>query len=279
MKRVVAVLAHPDDEFSVSGTLAGYARNGAHTALICVTRGEAGEISDPTLATAENLGAVREAELRCSCERIGIDELHLLDYCDSGMEGTPENDKATAFIQAEPDDVRLRLVRLYRSIKPHVVITFEPNGWYGHPDHVATSRHASESYRLAGDPAAFPEAGPPWQPMRLFHVVFLGSQFKPIADYAREHGLDVGDLGDLNWEEPDPLADQITHEIDVSAFSSVKLAAAECHRTQFAPDHILRRVPRDALLASVAVESFIQVDPVPEPAAEPQSDLFAGIDA
>ena len=80
MKRLLAIFAHPDDEGAVAGTLAYYARQGVHVALICATKGEAGEISDPSLATPENLGEVREAELRCACKVIGIAELHLLNY-------------------------------------------------------------------------------------------------------------------------------------------------------------------------------------------------------
>ena len=141
MKRLLFVFAHPDDESLFSGTMAHYVQQGVQVTLVCATKGEAGEISDPSLATPDNLGTAREAELRCACDVIGITNLHLLGYCDSGMDGTPENDLPTAFIQADPDDVRLKLIRIIREVKPHIVVTFEPHGWYGHPDHIAASRY------------------------------------------------------------------------------------------------------------------------------------------
>lgn len=279
MKRLLAVFAHPDDEGAVSGTLAHYASQGTHVALVCATKGEAGEISDPSLATPENLGVVREAELRCACEVIGIAELHLLGYCDSGMDGTPENEKITAFIQADPDEIRFKLVKLIREIKPDVVITFEPHGWYGHPDHIATGRYATEAYFLASDPEAFPEAGPIWQPDRLFHSAFPLSRFKVMVDYAREHGIDIGALDSISMEEPDPIEEQITHGLDVRDYLDTKVAATRCHQTQFGDDSLFRQIPPEIHQASMGEETFIQVDPPePELSSSLASDLFAGIE-
>ncbi|MGD2049733.1 MAG: PIG-L family deacetylase [Chloroflexota bacterium] len=278
MKRLLAVFAHPDDEGAISGTLAHYAGQGVHVALVCATKGEAGEISDPSLATPENLGEVRETELRCACQVIGIAELHLLGYCDSGMDGTPENEKVTAFIQAEPDEIRFKLVKLIREIKPHVLITFEPNGWYGHPDHIATGRYASEAYYLASDPGAFPGAGPIWQPDRLFHSAFPLSRFKVMIDYAQEHGIDVGALDSVPMEGPDPIEEQITHSLDVRDYLETKLAATRCHQTQFGEDSLFRQIPPEIQQASMGDETFIQVDPQPEPISAPISDLFTGVE-
>lgn len=278
MKRLLAIFAHPDDEGAVAGTLAHYARQGVHVALVCATKGEAGEISDPSLATPENLGTVREAELRCACEVIGIAELHLLGYCDSGMDGTPENEKITAFIQADPDEIRFKLVKLIREIKPHVVITFEPNGWYGHPDHIATGRYATEAYYLASDSEAFPEAGPIWQPNRLFHSAFTLSRFKVIVDYAREHGLNISNFDEVSMEGPDPFEDQITHIMDVRAYIDTRLASLRCHQTQFGEDNIFRQIPPEVQQASMGDETYIQVGPEPEPISAPAGDLFTGIE-
>ena len=207
MKRIVVIFAHPDDEGLIAGSLAHYARNGVQVSLICMTKGEAGEISDKSLASPENLGSVRESELRCACEVIGISDLHLLGYCDSGMDGTPENLQKTAFIRADPDEVRSKMVKLYRALRPHVVITFEPQGWYGHPDHIAAGRYATEAYYLAGDPDAFPEAGPPWKPRRLFHAVLHRSLTQRIAEFALAQGWDETDIDSIPREESDPLED------------------------------------------------------------------------
>ena len=96
MQKIMAIFAHPDDEGAVAGTLAMYASQGMEVTLVCATRGEAGEISDPALATAETLGTVRQKELEAACEILGIQQLYFLDYCDSGMAGTAENGKATS---------------------------------------------------------------------------------------------------------------------------------------------------------------------------------------
>lgn len=277
MKRLLAVFAHPDDEGAVAGTLAHYAQQGGQVILACATRGEAGEISDPSLATPANLGSVREAELRCACAAIGIADLRLLGYCDSGMDGTTDNDLPTAFIRADADEVKGKLVRIMRETRPHVVITFEPFGWYGHPDHIAAGRYASESFALAGDPAAYPEAGDPWQPARLFHAALLFSDFKPMVDYGREHNLDLDFPDHFPAEQEAALAAQITHRLDSDPYRRAKSAATACHRTQFGGDHLFNMVPQEIRRAANRYEHFIQVEPPLAPPPSPSDDLFAGL--
>ena len=278
MKRLLAIFAHPDDEGAVAGTLAFYARQGVHVALICTTKGEAGEISDPTLATPENLGSVREAELRCACEVIGIDKLFLLDYCDSGMDGTAENQKVTAFIQADPDDVRRKMVKIIRDYRPHVIITFEPEGWYGHPDHIATGRYATEAFHLAADTSAFPEIGIPWRTQRLYHAAMPRGSFKVFVDYAVEHGLDIGLIDAFSFDEPDPIDGQITHTLDVNAIFDTKEASRRCHQTQFGDNSPFMSIPIEVRQTAMGHEHFIQVHPAIKPGPSPATDLFDGSD-
>ena len=277
MKRLAAVFAHPDDEGLIAGALAHYASSGVQVSLICTTKGEAGEISDDALATNDNLGAIREAELRCACEVIGISDLHLLGYCDSGMDGTPENNKPTAFIQADPDEVRYKLVDLFRSIKPHVVVTFEPFGWYGHPDHIAAGRYATEAFTLCQEPEAYPEAGSAWKPDRLYHAVLLPSIFKEIMDYARSQGWELDDLESDVWQQADSLEPQITHIFDASSYADLKDRSMRCHRTQFGQDHLFYRVPSELMRKAHSNEYFIQVEPLPGQLNGPVSDLFEGV--
>jgi LmbE family N-acetylglucosaminyl deacetylase len=277
MKRLLAIFAHPDDEGAIAGALARYAGEGVQVSLVCATKGESGEISDPSLATPENLGAVREAELRCACDVIGISDLYLLGYCDSGMDGTTDNEKTTAFIQAEPADVNRKLVTIMRQVRPHAVITFEPFGWYGHPDHIAAGRYTTEAYYLAADPQAYPEAGPPWQPLRLYHSIFRRSGFKMLADYVRAQGGDDSIFDDFPFDEPNPLEDQITHILDVGDFMQVKVASSDCHKTQFGEDHIFRNLPPDIMREYMGKEYFIQVIPSREPGGRTADDLLDGI--
>lgn len=277
MKRLLAVFAHPDDEGAIGGSLARYIQEGVQVTLVCATKGEAGEISDPSLATPKNLGAVREAELRCACAALGISDLRLLGYCDSGMDGTDENDSPTAFIQADPDEVKSKLVRIMRETRPHVVITFEPFGWYGHPDHIATGRYTNEAFALTGDPEAYPEAGTPWQPPRLFHAALLLSHFEPMVDYAREHDLDLDFPDQFPVDREEALMAQITHCLDTDPYREAKSAAMACHRTQFGDDHLFSQVPQEVIQAANRYEYFIQVKPLLAPPSPLIDDLFAGL--
>src|SRR5579859_1122105 len=111
-KRLLAVFAHPDDEGTVSGALLQYKAAGVETGLICATRGEVGEIADPALATPENLGQVREGEMRAAAAALNLDHLWFLDYRDSGMAGTADNKNPHAFVQANPAEAVGKLVAI-----------------------------------------------------------------------------------------------------------------------------------------------------------------------
>jgi LmbE family N-acetylglucosaminyl deacetylase len=145
---LMAVFAHPDDEsFGIGGTLARYGADpDVRVVLVCATRGEAGEISDPELATPERLGDVRERELRCACQVLEIDALHLLGYRDSGMAGTPENRDPRSLAMADADKVVGKVVAHIRLERPDVVVTFDEMGGYGHPDHIAIHHHAAAAF-------------------------------------------------------------------------------------------------------------------------------------
>src|SRR5262245_61575138 len=135
------IFAHPDDEsFSGAGTAMKYAADGVRTILLTATRGERGKCGDPPLCTPDELGAWREQELRNAAAIIGFDELHLLDYRDREL------------AEAPPADVRRAIVEVIRRTRPALVLTFDPNGFNVHPDHVAISRFASESIGAADDP-------------------------------------------------------------------------------------------------------------------------------
>ena len=161
---MLVFFAHPDDEvFSCGGVMALNRQRGIHTTLVCATKGEAGEISSPELADASNLGHVREQELIEAAAHMGIDNLYFLGYRDSGMAGTPENLHPAAFANAPASAVVPRLVHFIRTIQPQIVITFDPTGGYGHPDHIAIHKHAVAAFHAAADPATTSRAGS-WGP-------------------------------------------------------------------------------------------------------------------
>src|SRR5689334_10369020 len=151
-KRVLAVYGHPDDEGQVTGTLARFIRGGDDVTLVCATRGEVGEISDPALAAPDNLWYVRELELRAAMSQIGLSDVRFLGHRDSGMAGTPENEDPRSLHQQTPETVVPALTAIIRETRPHYVFTWDPTGGYGHPDHIAVHRHTVAAFDAAGNP-------------------------------------------------------------------------------------------------------------------------------
>jgi LmbE family N-acetylglucosaminyl deacetylase len=274
---LMAIYAHPDDEaFGTGGAISGYTSKGMPVYLVCATRGEVGEISDPALATPETLGCVREDELRCAAETMGVAQLIFLDYRDSGMAGTPENKDPRAFINAPEEEVVTSLVRLIRQLRPEVIMTFEPHGGYGHPDHIAIHNHTVTAFHAAGDPLQYPELGAPWQAKRLFYTAISRSFFEDMRRQMIELGLDTKDLdslGDDSFGWPD---EAINVHLDVSQTVESKWQALQCHRTQFGPGNLFRRLPEDKVKKLMSQEYFALA--WPEPARGLQlPDLFTGV--
>ncbi|KTB49053.1 GlcNAc-PI de-N-acetylase [Dehalogenimonas alkenigignens] len=166
--------AHPDDEsFGPGATLAHYALMGVKVYYACATRGEAGTI-DPQffMSGLADSGDVRWAELQCAGRVLGLSAIFHLGYRDSGMAGSADNRHPQALVNAPVEQVAGRIVRIIREIKPQVILTHDPCGDYGHPDHVAVNRAAVEAFRAAGDGGRYPEAGAPFQPSKLYYSVF-----------------------------------------------------------------------------------------------------------
>lgn len=281
MRKLMAIFAHPDDEGAVAGTLAYYARHNTEVTLVCATKGEVGEISDPTLATPETLSAVRQKELEAACKLLGIEHLEFLGWRDSGMEGTSENEDPRALVQANPNEVIGKLVGLMRQYQPDVVITFEPFGWYGHPDHQVMSRWATAAYDLAGKVTAYPESGEVWQPKRLFHAVIPFSKFRGMIETAVAAGyLDEEGFGiDIPEEQQLKTETAVTHLIDIQDMFDTKQSAMMAHRTQFGENNMFRKIPRELMLTVSGNEHFIQVSPKPPANLSKKrlTDLFADL--
>ena len=275
---LLAVFAHPDDEaFGTGGTLARYAGAGVATTLVCATRGEAGEIAEGVDATPETLGQVREAELRCAAETVGVAELIFLDYCDSGMAGTAVNQDPASFINAPAEVVVPQLIAIIRRVRPEVVVTFEPNGGYGHPDHIAIHKHTVAAFHAAADPNCWPEQGPAWQAARLFYTAIPRSFFRRMAEQLKALGADESEYAWLEEEGGRGWPDEeVTAVIDVSGTVEAKWSALNCHRTQFGPGNLFRRLPEAVVKELMSSESFAQAWPE-RPAAAPDDDLFAGL--
>lgn len=280
-RTLLGIFAHPDDEIlGPGGTLARYAAEGVNVVLVVATRGEAGEIQRPGAATPETLPQVREEEMRCAAVALGVAEVIFLGYRDSGMAGTVENEDPRAFINAPADEVVHRLVAIFRQLRPEVVLTFEPYGGYGHPDHIAVNRHTVAAFDAAADSTRYLDAGPAWQARRLIYPIIPTFVFEKIRDRVGELGGDVSRFDELLEERrtsKDHWPDSKIHaELDVSDFVDAKWRAWKCHRTQFGPDSRFRRLPEDEMKAILSTEYFAVAEPEIAPAMK-LKDLFAEV--
>ncbi|HJO37947.1 MAG: PIG-L deacetylase family protein [Vicinamibacterales bacterium] len=200
-RRVLFSFAHPDDEsFTGAGVTRMSADAGVELTLVTATRGQAGKCGDPPVCAPEEISATRERELRAAVDILGIQRLYLLDYEDRQL------------ADAEPGKIRAELVDLLRRHRPHIVVTFDPNGLTGHPDHKAISRFTSDAIQAAADPRLRTDAAP-HQVTRLLWTPSLPPwEFGRRADLADQPGIDF--------------------VIDVSAWREQKRAALAAHRTQ-----------------------------------------------
>ncbi len=244
---LLAVFAHPDDEaFGVGGTLSKYAAEGVAVYLVTATRGEAGEISDPRLATCANLPEVREQELRCACEVYGIHPPILLDYLDGHL---PEVHQGQAVG---------KVVRLIRELRPQVLVTFAGDGIYGHYDHIAAHRWASIAYNLAADPNCFPDDHPgtcvPYQVGKLYYQVLSQEQAEAMAGPDQPAAVMMDGVPFPFVVHPDK---EITTVVDVAAFVEKKLQGMRCHATQISEEMFAGASPEQLRQSPFARESFI----------------------
>jgi N-acetyl-1-D-myo-inositol-2-amino-2-deoxy-alpha-D-glucopyranoside deacetylase len=171
-KTLVFFGAHPDDEsFGVGSTLAQYAASGVKVYYVCSTGGELGTVDQSHLREHDTIEKLRIAELKCAAEVLGLARVFYLGYRDSGMRGSPENKHPDSLAMAPLEEVAGRAVKIIREIKPDVVITHNSGGGYGHPDHIATHNATVKAFSAAGDPECYPEAGPVFQPGKLYFLV------------------------------------------------------------------------------------------------------------
>lgn len=246
-KHLLAVYAHPDDEMGVAGLFAMMKRRGDEVTLICATRGEVGEISDPALATPETLGQVREGELVNAMAVLGVTNVEFLNYRDSGMAGTEDNNNPKAFMNADANEVIGQLVTRIRAIKPDAIITFEPYGGYGHPDHQTISKHTIAAFHAAADPAQFPGTGEPWQTLRLWYGVWPRSAFQKMREWMQENAPDDNIFKSLDPEQAGWPDDQVHASIPVAEFQTLRNEAMAKHATQQQPNSPWEKIPEDVV--------------------------------
>jgi LmbE family N-acetylglucosaminyl deacetylase len=287
-RTLLAIFAHPDDEsFGMGGTLSLYASRGYHVELICATRGEAGEISDPALGTKEDLPRLRENELRCAARGMGIRPPRFLGYRDSGMAGTPENDDPRSLHRADRTEAVGKVVALIRKIKPDVIVTFEPGGGYGHPDHVAIHQITVAAVPAAADPAAYPEQLSsglrPHATAKLYYTALPKRFFRKMAEKLAAAGIDINQVAGVrdgsiaDWGMPDEM---VTTVVDVSTVLAKKIEAFGCHRSQLNPSGpfaMALRLGGEVWSEPMSSEYYQRVQPPMHPGEPEETDLFAGV--
>jgi len=188
--------AHPDDEaFGLGSTLALYAAAGVKVYYICATRGEAGMNNLDQLQEFESLAELRSAELSCAANILGLAGVVHLGYRDSGMPGTNDNKHPEALAVAPLDEVSERIVKVIRSLKPDVVVTHDPIGGYRHPDHIAVHNATVKAFEIATDSTKYPEAGPAFQPQKLYFHVFPRKLLKVTIKLMSFFGQDPRHFG------------------------------------------------------------------------------------
>jgi N-acetyl-1-D-myo-inositol-2-amino-2-deoxy-alpha-D-glucopyranoside deacetylase len=277
---LLTVHAHPDDEtIGTGGVLARYSQAGVNTVLICATDGQLGEIHDPSLDPEDaksKLGEIRRGELRCAAQTLGIHDVRFLGYHDSGMAGTPENSDPRAFQNANLDEVVGRIVAIIREVKPQVVITYNENGGYGHPDHIMVHRATVAAFEAAGDATKFAVNGyAPWRPSKLYYAAVPEGRFERMIERMKAAGIPTEEFENrprpANMFTPE---EQITTRIDVTAQVINKRAAMRCHMTQFGNRGVMLSLPDSVASEFYGQETFVLVR---GKSTIPETDLFSGI--
>jgi len=281
---VLFVHAHPDDECMANGgTMARLVDAGVRVDLVTCTDGAEGEIHDPALDPEEarpRLAAIRAAELACSLEALGGGRIHqhLLGYRDSGMMGTEPNDHPDAFWQADLAQAEARLADIVREARPAAIVTYDPNGNYGHPDHINAARIAREVYAASRDTD--------WAVSRFYEIAFARDAWFELMVQMRARGIELpwdfdtaidqaadqlnpsnaaalAQVGEaLETDAADAIEfgradNEITTRIDVSGFLDRKRRSMDCHRTQRQDLGWLLELPSDLADAAISTEYLV----------------------
>ncbi len=282
--RMLLVFAHPDDEsFGMGGTIARYANQGVEISLVCSTNGDVGTVSEERLNGYKSIADLRLAELTCAADTLGMKEVITYGYCDSGMMGSPENQNPDCLWQADPETVEARLVADIRRLRPQVVVTFDPYGGYGHPDHIFMHRTTTSAFHKAGDPAYYPEqlaeGLEPYQPQKLYYTIFPRTQLRLMVLLTRLRGQDPRRMGvnqDLDLQAALDNSLPSNAEINISGYLDQWDAASNCHASQANPRQ--QRGPMALLRRAISrTQEFARVWPQPAPGEPTERDLFAGV--
>jgi mycothiol S-conjugate amidase len=241
--RLMAIFAHPDDEGQIAGLLAKYAAKGAEVCLVSATRGELGGTSDASLLVGRTMGELREEELRCVCQVLGVQPPRFLNY----QEGS--------FHTANPGQVIGRISETLQDFIPEIMITFGPEGVYGHRDHLAISRWVTAAFHATRQKSL--SYGFEF-PAKLYYTAYPRSLFERLQDEGIEFRLEID--GAIHKVEG-VLDERITTVVDVSDYRSQKVAAFRCHRSQLQPGDFRWMIMQGQLMELLDTERLVRVFP------------------
>ena len=286
--RLMTVHAHPDDEASKgAATCARYVAEGVEVMVVTCTGGEAGSILNPAMDTPEvnaDMPGTRRAEMAKAASILGVAH-RWLGFVDSGLpEGDPKPPLPPGCFALEPLEVPTEaLVRVMREFRPHVVVTYDENGGYPHPDHIRCHEVSMAAFDAAGDPDRFPLAGEPWQPLKVYYSHgFSKARVLAFHEALLEAGLESPYAEWLEkWDDsrPDPGA-RVTTRVPCEQYFSVRDDALRAHATQIDPNGRWFQVPMDLQQRVWPTEDYelarSLVD-TEETGEKPGDDLFAGV--
>ncbi|BBU21590.1 mycothiol conjugate amidase Mca [Mycobacterium xenopi] len=284
--RLMAVHAHPDDESSKgAATLARYADEGHRVLVVTLTGGERGEILNPAMDLPEvhgRIAEIRRDEMAKAAEILGVEHTWL-GFVDSGLPKgelpppLPEDCFALVPLEVSTE----ALVSVVRDFRPHVMITYDENGGYPHPDHIRCHQVSVAAYEAAGDYARFRDAGDPWTVSKLYYVHgFLRQRMQVLQDEFARHGQEGPFEKWLAlWDaKHDVLADRVTTRVQCSAYFSQRDDALRAHATQIDPNADFFAAPIEWQQRLWPTEEF-ELARSRVPVSLPETDLFAGIEA
>jgi mycothiol S-conjugate amidase len=279
--RLMAVHAHPDDESSKgAATMARYAREGVAVMVATFTGGERGDILNPAMERPEiraNIAAVRRAEMARAREILGVQQ-EFLGFVDSGLpEGDPLPPLPDGCFALQPLEVAAKpLVRAIRAFRPQVILGYDENGGYPHPDHVKCHQATVEAFDAAADPDRYPDCGEPWQPLKLYYfATFHRARIMALHEEMLRRGLESPYAKRIDQWVDHPEV-QITTRVPCGDYFEIRDQALLAHATQIDPNGFWFACTREIQQAAWPTEDYHLARSIVD-TEKPEDDLFAGV--
>ncbi len=281
--RLMAVHAHPDDESSKgAATMARYVRDGVDVLVVTLTGGERGSILNPAMDRPEvvaNLAEIRREEMAKARTILGVRQAWL-GFVDSGL---PEGDPLPplpegCFALVPLEEAARSLVELVRRERPHVLLTYDENGGYPHPDHIMCHRVSVEAFEAAGDPDRYPGTGEPWSPLKLYyHLGWSKPRIQALHDAMTDLGIESPYAERLaEWEDKPQDAARLTTQVPCAEYFAVRDQALLAHATQVDPEGFWFRCPLEVAKSVWPTEDYQLARSLVDTTL-PEDDLFAGV--